>query len=68
MNLYLIGVEGTYKGKELMFSDFAVVAESIEKAEQYVRTRFNVKRIKYSTKAHDGKYIVASTFLDTDVR
>ena len=68
MNLYLIGIEGALKGKELMFSDFAVISESIEKAEQYVKTRFEVKRIRYSVKARDGKYIVSCTFLDTDVR
>lgn len=68
MNLYLIGVERTLKGKELTFSDFAVISDSIERAEQYVKTRLGVKRIRYAVKAHDGKYIVASTFLDTDVR
>jgi len=69
MNLYLVGIEGSgLKGEKLTLKEFALICDSVINAEEYVRKRFTVEKIRYAVKAYDGKYIVASTFLDTNIK
>lgn len=65
MNLYQIGIE---VNTTRVFSnhDFVVLANSIEKAIEFVKLKFDVKHWRYTKKAKHGAYIVGATFLDTD--
>lgn len=69
MKLYLIGIEGSgLKGEKLVLKEFALICDTVINAEEYIKKRFIVDKIRYAVQAHDGKYIVASTFLDTSIK